>query len=139
MLIKINNRKIVDTQNTPVIVLFEPREIAMIKNWNQGEDILFSRPSRWESKDVDKWMDKKKPELVALNKANAAAEEAKKGKPKPVTCIHGVVHKEDSPGCPECKKIAKAMGVEERPFGSTAEIEQIEKGQNGIGSKNGQD
>lgn len=135
MLIKINNRKIVNTGETPVIVLFEQHEIQMIKQWGGEEDILFSHPSGWTKDQSDKFMDKRKPELVALhatNQRNAAEEKAQfraqneTRESPPPACMHGVVQQDGKPECPECTKIAKAMGVDKKFFESSAEIEQLE-------------
>ena len=141
MLIKVNNRKIVDTTKTPVIVLFEPHEIQIIKGWQGDEDILFSRPSNWTQPQADKFMEKKKSELIALhatNQRNAAEQRMQMGPPGehapagPVTCIHGVVHEKGKPTCSECAKIAEAMGVDKQCFEFSDEIQKLEQDQDGL-------
>lgn len=140
MLIKINNRKIVDTTKTPAIILFEPHEIEMIKGWKNNEDIIFSHPSGWTQKHSEKWMDKRKGELVALHATNQRSRSEEKaqqrteqpdGDDAPVTCMHGVVHEEGKPECSECTRIAEAMGVDKRPFTSTNDIQGPGRDENG--------
>jgi len=124
MLIKINNRKIVDTSKTPAVILFDPQEIQIIKSWQGNEDILSSNPVNWSREQSQEWLEKKKPELASLNATkNREIEEQMLVDPVPV-CFHGVVQGKDSPGCPECKKLAEALRSDKTSFNTTNEIEK---------------
>jgi len=133
MLIKINNRKVVDSAKMPVVLLLSRHEIDIIKGWKGDEDMISSNPSSWSQEQSQAWLEKKKPELAALNATkvrNLQAQEKQLSNSPPV-CLHGVVQSENSPGCPECKKIAEAMGVEKTYFETAEEIQKLGKDEDG--------
>jgi len=129
MLIKINNRKVVDTTKVPVIVMFEPHEIQMIKEWD-AQDILFSHPKEWDDEKSSEWLAKRQSELVAVNRnriRNMESERLQAQENGEPVCMHGVVFAEGSPNCPECAKIADAFGVDTKIFRSPMEIEKLKE------------
>jgi len=116
MLVRINDKDIVDSSKTPIAIHLSPQEISIIKNWNE-EDVLLSWPQSWQPKRVEEWKERANPAISQYN-ANLAAAADPNRKPtmhpdmnQPEVCIHGVVKVDGSPECAHCAALRNDSGT----------------------------